>query len=140
MTHEALEPCPWCNAELVHIESCAKTYDPTRLYHEYHHPDQPCVLAKSWWYFDETMDRRGPFLSLWNTRPPNPLQAEVDALRARVAELEGNNARLREHIAKIANTINIVGSTYDLAIKALESVVTEVKRSSRAALKQEETK
>ena len=132
MTHEALEPCPWCNAELVHIESCAKTYDPTRLYHEYHHPDQPCVLAKSRWYFGETMDRRGPFLSLWNTRPPNPLQAEVEALRARVAELESKAARLLEWWPE--------NSENGPAGKAMGDGFSADVCALRAELKQEETK
>ena len=129
MTHEALEPCPFCGGSARQSIAAAKNGP-----HNYAVGCSRCIIQTEW------TSTEAEAIAAWNTRPPNPLQAEVEALRARVAELEGNNARLREHIAKIANTINIVGSTYDLAIKALESVVTEVKRSSRAALKQEETK
>lgn len=33
-------PCPFCGSEIVHIESTAKSFDPPRVYHEWHHKDE----------------------------------------------------------------------------------------------------
>jgi hypothetical protein len=32
-----LLPCPFCGSEIKHIESLAKSFDPPRVYHEWHH-------------------------------------------------------------------------------------------------------
>lgn len=32
-----MAPCPFCGSEIRHIESWAKSFDPPRLYHEWHH-------------------------------------------------------------------------------------------------------
>lgn len=32
-------PCPFCGSEIRHVESWAKSFDPPRLYHEWHHVD-----------------------------------------------------------------------------------------------------
>lgn len=31
--------CPFCGSEIRHVESWAKSFDPPRLYHEWHHID-----------------------------------------------------------------------------------------------------
>lgn len=53
------------------------------------------------------------------------------------AEIIAENKRLREALAHIANTINIVGSPYHKAQEALDQIVTETKRAARAALKEQ---
>ena len=71
-------------------------------------------------------------VALWNCLP-----SVIIALRAadqRCAELEAENARLREAIANQANSFNIVGSHYDAAVTALDAMVSEVKRNARTAL------
>lgn len=57
----------------------------------------------------------------------------IDRIEAQAAEIE----RLREALAHIANTINIVGSPYHKAQEALDQIVTETKRAARAALKEQ---
>ena len=70
---------------------------------------------------------------VWNnTRPPNPLQAEVDALRARVAELESKAARLLEWWPE--------NSENGPAGKAMGDGFSADVCALRAELKQEETK
>jgi hypothetical protein len=50
------------------------------------------------------------------------------------ADLVEENARLRQALADLANKINIVGSPYDIAQKALDQMVADVKNEARAAL------
>jgi hypothetical protein len=39
-TDDQMKPCPFCGSEIVHVKSLAKSFDPPRLYHEWHHADQ----------------------------------------------------------------------------------------------------
>ena len=70
MTHEALEPCPLCNK----ADASVALYNlgNNAIWSVVNCKDCGCVII----------------LKPENTRPPNPLQAENDALRARVAVLE----------------------------------------------------
>lgn len=57
------------------------------------------------------------------------------ALRgAETQEVQVENRRLREAIADIHNTINIVGSPYDQALKAIDEMASSVKKKARAAI------
>lgn len=59
----------------------------------------------------------------------------TDALEAGVVrELREENARLRQQIADLHNTINTVGSAYDKAVKACDEMVADVRRRTRAML------
>lgn len=60
----------------------------------------------------------------------------ITALRARVAELEGEAYRLRSGLAAIANNMNTEGSPYDAALNALEEMMLSIKRQARAALEE----
>jgi hypothetical protein len=40
-----LKPCPFCGSPIDHVESLAKSFDPPRLYHEWHHRDDNCWLT-----------------------------------------------------------------------------------------------
>ena len=51
-----------------------------------------------------------------------------------VRELREENARMRQEIADLHNSINIVGSAYDKAVKALDEMVADVRRRTHAAL------
>jgi hypothetical protein len=62
------------------------------------------------------------------------LAAEVRAQRETIAGLTAENARLRVALAAMANTVNIVGSDYDQAIKAIDGMVAPIKRQARLAL------
>jgi hypothetical protein len=55
--------------------------------------------------------------------------------RTAIAELKAENLRLRTELADMANTINIVGSDYDKAIKAIDGMLSFVKKRAHAALK-----
>jgi len=71
-------------------------------------------------------------IAAWNTRADPALAAA----QAEVAALQIENARLRAFVADIHNSINIVGSPYDQAMKALDDVVSDVRKRARAALVQ----
>jgi hypothetical protein len=53
-------------------------------------------------------------------------------IQAQAAEIK----RLREALAHLANTINIVGSHYHRAQVAIDDLVLDVKKSARAALRE----
>jgi hypothetical protein len=40
----SLLPCPFCGSKIRHVESWAKSFDPPRLYHEWHHDETPCQI------------------------------------------------------------------------------------------------
>ena len=56
----------------------------------------------------------------------------TDTIEAQAAEIK----RLREALAHLANTINIVGSHYHRAQVAIDDLVLDVKKSARAALRE----
>lgn len=43
--------CPFCNEKITHITSIARSFDIPRVYHEYHHVDNDCLLSRDKWYF-----------------------------------------------------------------------------------------
>ena len=80
MTHEALERCPFCNSALVKPTPVSYLRLGLAMMHPGGLDDNSCPLA-GWGFYDEE-------LTLWNTRPANPLQAEVEALRAENARFK----------------------------------------------------
>lgn len=40
--------CPFCGSEIRHVESLARSFDPPRVYHEWHHidDDETCFIRK----------------------------------------------------------------------------------------------
>lgn len=83
------------------------------------------VEAREYWREYERAELADEIRQISEAR--RPLANETGALRE-------ENRRLREHIAASANNVNIVGSAYDDAIKALDRLVAETKSSARAAL------
>ena len=72
-------------------------------------------------------------------RPEHYAEYEAERVRAaaiieRLAAAERERDALREALADIANTINIVGSPYDALHKAIDELVLGVKKRARAAL------
>jgi len=61
-------PCAFCGGDMLHIESLAKSFTPARVYHEYHHPDNECVLSGYRVNFDDNPEPRVEWLQKWNTR------------------------------------------------------------------------
>jgi hypothetical protein len=67
-------PCPFCGSEIKHIESWAKSFDPPRLYHEWHHIDdnKDCWIVFSRGKIvgsaDETGEAQQAQLDRWNSR------------------------------------------------------------------------
>ena len=64
-------------------------------------------------------------------RPLCKTTRERDAFRA-------ENTRLREHIARTANNINVKGGPYDRALGAMEEIMMMLKREARATLAPQE--
>ena len=84
-----LKPCPFCNTHLRHVESLARSFNPPRIYHEYHHDNPKCFFSKFRWNFTNDTAAREAFLITWNTRAPEPLVAElIEALEECAAGLE----------------------------------------------------
>ena len=68
-----LKACPFCGGELRYVESWALSFSPNKLYHEYHHPENDCVLKKSRQSFQEDGDgKRREWIEDWNTRAADP--------------------------------------------------------------------
>jgi hypothetical protein len=63
---------------------------------------------------------------------PVMLKKAADTIEAQAAEIK----RLREALAHLANTIDIVGSHYHRAQVAIDDLVLDVKKSARAALRE----
>ena len=66
-------PCPFCGSEIVHVESWAKSFDPPRLYHEWHHADQDrdCVIFRQGQIVAKATDdpkQQEAAIRLWNRR------------------------------------------------------------------------
>ena len=121
MTHEALERCPFCNSALVKPTPVSYLRLGLAMMHPGGLDDNSCPLA-GWGFYDEE-------LTLWNTRPANPLQAENDVLRARVAELEGLLAKAGPFVGRAA------GQDLVMAGVLADTLCDEID----AALKQEPT-
>lgn len=71
----AFLPCPFCGSEIKHIESWARSFDPPRLYHEWHHveEDNNCWILYSKGKIvasanDLKTEQRAAVLR-WNRRP-----------------------------------------------------------------------
>lgn len=66
------KPCPFCQAEIRHIESVARSFDPNRTYHEWHHPRNDCFIAErfscSLLNADEKPESTLRALAKWNAR------------------------------------------------------------------------
>lgn len=114
-----LLPCPFCGA------TAYLDYDTnTSMFGPKGEHIKGCVIGN--WDMREYIDEHHA-IAAWNTRQPTQSDAEI------IAE----NKRLREALANLANTINIVGSPYHKAQEALDQIVTETKRAARAALQEQ---
>lgn len=91
---ERLAPCPFCGEVLTKVESWAKSFQPARLYHEYHHPDNGCIMVTD----HPALFWAGPatdapaFIAAWNRRS----DATITALREEVGRLREVNKITRE--------------------------------------------
>lgn len=59
----------------------------------------------------------------------------VGDAKDRIEALQAEVARLRDALAHMANTINIVGSDYEQSLQAMDRLVVSVKKQARQALK-----
>ena len=149
MTHEALEPCPFCGGSARQSIAAAKNGP-----HNYAVGCSRCIIQTEW------TSTEAEAIAAWNTRPPNPLQAEVEALRTRAAQLEGLLVEGREELLWnayhtgnckdgrwthmfmsdgewLARECGLDPKLYDYDDAAIRAAVPI---AARAALKQEETK
>lgn len=75
-----LSPCPFCGADIVHVESLARSFDPPRVYHEYRHPESECFLGGDRRFLASFADNPKPrlqFISEWNHRCPSRWEATM---------------------------------------------------------------
>lgn len=69
-----MAPCPFCGSEIRHVESWARSFDPPRLYHEWHHIDDApdCWITKHRGKIvgsaTEDGDMQAEVLNRWNRR------------------------------------------------------------------------
>lgn len=65
--------CPFCGSDMKHIESLAKSFNPPRLYHEWHHDlDNDCYIR-----------RRSGKIVCWSTDDLSASQKDRDAWNTR---------------------------------------------------------
>ena len=98
---EALAPCPFCDGD-------ADTYKGR------HSSSVKCDNGHAIHVYGDTIDAA---ITAWNTRPPNPLQADVEALWARVAELESFVRVADELCAATNQLVAVCNARTALAIK-----------------------
>lgn len=84
--------CPFCGEQLRHVESWARSFDPPRLYHEYHHDNVACVLGKKYWPFDDNAERRAAWVAIWNARAALPAAGLVEAAARAIYALRPDGA------------------------------------------------
>jgi hypothetical protein len=74
--------CPFCDSEIMHVESWAKSFNPPRLYHEWHHPRAKCRFSDSIIEMsDEQPANQAEAIKRWNTRAPRPLASAQQAVK-----------------------------------------------------------
>lgn len=66
-------PCPFCGQRLRHIGSWAMSFEPPRLYHEWHHAPVGCYLdpdgrGKIMFSSSEKVEDQIHMIDLWNGR------------------------------------------------------------------------
>lgn len=90
-TEANLLPCPFCGSPVKHIESIARSFNPNRVYHEWHHEfDNDCLLRKKGKVLeyatdDEAMQAR--FCAAWNRRALSQSSTEAKELAGRLLEM-----------------------------------------------------
>lgn len=47
MDIDNLKPCPFCGSQIKHVESWAKSFNPPRLWHEWHHVENSNCWIKN---------------------------------------------------------------------------------------------
>jgi hypothetical protein len=80
-----MKPCPFCGSEIKHVESWAKSFNPPRLYREWHHvlnnPEE-CVIRRAGAIVANATDdaeSQQVVIKRWNTRPPSLVDREAVA-------------------------------------------------------------
>jgi hypothetical protein len=135
MTTDVLKPCPICGGRAILEDRSNFLGDP---YWEPVCDAEDCVLSGHLRY-----PTQAEAIAVWNNREGAETAERPDAsdyrnakerAEAECLELRAENARLRQAIADMANSINIVGSPYDRASNALDEIVHNVKRAARQAL------
>lgn len=84
MTGLALKPCPFCGSEIKHVESWARSFDPPRLYHEWHHVtdnEDSCPIrahiGKIVTSATDDVEMQEMRIARWNTRATAPASEGV---------------------------------------------------------------
>lgn len=89
---DELKPCPYCGSSLNHVESLARSLDPPRVYHEYHHPKNGCFMVTGNRHaivanFTDDPTPRLQFIDTWNRRATPTLGPQTKAVLAEIVEL-----------------------------------------------------
>lgn len=82
-----LKPCPFCEAAIKHIESPAKSFNPPRIFHEYHHPRSECmffdgIIAS----FSDDPVPRLKWIEAWNRRAAPEPEPVAFTLRTEISD------------------------------------------------------
>lgn len=89
-----LKPCPFCGVQLERIESLAKSFNPPRVYTEYHHRNAKCLIGKTHWGFDDTEFGLQEFKNEWNTRADQGFAAGLEAVAEMVDAVDLSLGRI----------------------------------------------
>lgn len=111
-----MAPCPFCGMHLMHKPSWAMSFQPNRLYHEYHHPTANCILGGRNWTFSDTGhagEAMDEFSEQWNRR------ATLNAYEALVAERDALLASHRQD-GEALNHFEVENRALELRVAELE--------------------
>jgi hypothetical protein len=68
------KPCPFCNADIVRVETIAKSFAPPRVYVEWHHAPGFCWLTlhkgRIMMTASDSLPAQRIAIDLWNERAP----------------------------------------------------------------------
>lgn len=122
---EKLLVCPFCGSEIKHVESWARSFNPARMYHEYHHPNNGCLLSRPAIIAacsDDPLQRQN-FITEWNTREP--------VAQALVALMVERNAARTAAIAEVEERLRRIGmwSEDDAALRVVKTAIEAMREN-----------